>query len=111
VKIDHQAIGTVQVLSPYGALVDEDAEAFCKELTELIDCPSPRIVVSLADVPYMDSAALEGLWAAADELANRASGLKLANVSPTCREILELTGLSRRFRFFEDVRDAAKSFM
>ncbi len=110
-KLDHQAIGTVHVLSPTGALVDDDAEAFCEELAQLIDCPTPRIVVSLADVPYMDSAALEGLLSAADELASRAAGLKLAKVSPTCREILELTGLSRRFRFFEDVRDAAKSFM
>ncbi len=59
----------------------------------------------------MDSVAVEGLLAATDELADRAVNLKLASVPSTCREILELTGVSGRFSFFQDVQDAVRSFL
>ncbi len=44
-------------------------------------------------------------------LIDRGGRLKLVAVSPTCREILELTGLSGRFQFFEEPNDAARSFL
>ena len=110
-KVGRQQIGTVEVFTPVGALVDEDAEHFASTLQTALTSPNPRVVVSLQDVPYLDSAALEGLLDATDELANRASKLKLAQVSPTCREILELTGLTGRFRIFNDVQDAVRSYL
>lgn len=110
-KIDTQKVGTVDVLSPIGALVEDDAEDFCGKLMARLTSPDVRLVVSLQEVPYLDSIALEGLLAATDELAGQAAALKLTNVSPTCREILELTGVSNRFRFFQEIRDAVKSFL
>lgn len=110
-KIEQQSVGTVDVLTPVGALVDEDAESFCRVLQERVKVPNPRVVVSLQEVPYMDSGALEGLLNATDELADRALSLKLANLPQTCREIFELTGLAGHFRFFNDVQDAVKSFL
>ena len=111
VKVEQQQVGTVDVLTPNGALVDDDAESFCRLLHQRIQSPNPRVVLALQDVAYMDSVALECLVAAGDELSTRATVLKLANVTPTCREILELTGLAARFRFFNDVQDAVKSFL
>jgi len=110
-RIERQRIGTVEVLIPNGALVDDDAQAFCKMLLEHTRSPSPRVVVSLSETPYLDSTALEGLLDAADDLSERALPLNLVNVTGTCREIFELTGLSERFRFFHDVNDAVKSFL
>ena len=110
-KIEQQRIGTVDILAAVGALVDDDALQFHRLLLERLQSPNSRVVVSMQDVPYMDSVALEGLLEATDELADRASALKLANLTQTCREILELTGLSGRFRFFNDVQDAVKSFL
>ena len=110
-KIERQKLGTVEVLSPIGPLVDQDAETFGQALHKKIDSSNPRVVVVLQDVPYMDSAALEILLDATDELSDRAMTLKLAGVSPTCREILELTNLAGRFSFFTDVEDAVRSFL
>ena len=110
-RIERQQVGTVDVLTPAGALVDEDAESFAKMLMKRVQSPNPRLVVSLHEVPYMDSTALEGLLSATDELSDRASSLKLVGVQPTCREILELTGLAARFSFFKDTQDAVKSFL
>ena len=90
-KVEQQQVGTVDVLTPSGALVDEDAESFCRLLNQRVQSPNPRVVLALQDVAYMDSVALEGLLAAGEELSDRATVLKLANVTPAGREILELT--------------------
>jgi len=110
-KCEQRQVGTVDVLTPIGALVDEDAEQFSAKLLERLRSSSPRVVISMQEVPYLDSKALEGLLAAADELAERALHLKLARVTQTCREVFSLTSLAERFRFFESVEDAARSFI
>lgn len=110
-KIERQRIGTVDVLTPIGALVDAEVEEFSKLLLEQVQHPNARVVVAMREVPYLDSGAIEGLLEATDELADRAASLKLASVPQTCREILELTGVSGRFSFFEEVQDAVRSFL
>jgi len=111
VKIDQQEIGTVQVLAPQGALVDDDAGEFADVLEKKLESPNLRLVLSLNEVPYLDSRALEALLDCSDALRTRSAPLKLAAVSPTCREIMQLTGLSDRFQFFEHVQDAVRSFL
>lgn len=110
-KIEQQQVGTVDVFTPIGPLVDQDGETFVRTLSQRLKSANPRVVVAMQEVPYVDSEALEGLLDATEDLFDRASALKLAAVTPTCREILELTGLSTRFRFFKDVQDAVKSFL
>ncbi|UCE60110.1 MAG: STAS domain-containing protein [Phycisphaerales bacterium] len=110
-KVEHRQVGTVDVLTPIGALTEEDSESFCDALLDRVRSGNPRVVISMQDVPYLDSIALEGLLTAADELTERATDCKLVGVPPTCREIFELTGLAERFRFFKDVQDAVKSYL
>jgi len=110
-KVEHQQMGTVDVFKPTGALVDVDGQQFLKTLLTRLKSPNPRVVVAMQEVPYVDSAALEGLVSATETMQDYAMSLKMAAVSPTCREIFELTGLSNRFRFFKDVADAVKSFL
>lgn len=110
-KIDRQSCGTVDVFSPIGTLVDDEAEKFAKFLTERLRSPNHRFVINLSEVPYMDSVALEGLANAAAELDVRSMRLRLVSVPPTCREILELTGISSTLEFFEDAEQAVRSFL
>jgi anti-anti-sigma factor len=110
-KIERQRVGTVDVLTPAGPLVDQDGEKFIKTLLERLNSTTPRVVLAMQEVPYMDSVALDGLLTATEKLNDQATALKLANLTPTCREILELTGLSGRFRLFTDVSHAVKSFL
>lgn len=110
-KVEQQQVGTVDVIAPVGALVDQEAESFSKLLLERVKLPSPRLVILMEGVSYLDSVAVEGLLAATEQLADRATSLKLAGVPPLCREILELTGVSGRFSFFKDVQDAVRSFL
>ena len=110
-RVEQQRVGTVDVLTPTAAMVDQDGEVFVELLHKRLTSPNPRVVVSMQDVAFMDSAALEGLVAATEQLSQSAMSLKLAAVPPTCREIFELTGLAGRFRFFTDVQDAVRSFI
>jgi len=110
-KMECQQIGTVEVLIPQGPLADNEAEHFSATLQERLAEANPRMAVSLQNVPYMDSVALNGLVAAADDMIDRGMRLKLVSVNPTCREILELTGLTPRFQFFQKAQDAVKSFL
>lgn len=110
-KIDQQEVGTVQVFSPQGALVDDDAAEFAVLMEQKLKASNPRLVVAMGEVPYLDSKALETLVECSDALRARGSTLKLAAVPATCREIMQLTGLSERFQFFEQVQDAVRSFL
>lgn len=112
-KMEVRRIGTADIYQPAGPLADQDAESFCKTLQARIssEAGNARIGIDMHEVPYMDSQALDGLLTAAEKLAERASCLKLAGVTPTCREIFELTGLASRFRFFKDAEDIVKSFL
>lgn len=110
-KVEQQDVGTVRVLAPFGALVDDDAQEFMTKLTRRLETGSARIVVDMHEVPYMDSAALEGLLGVSEAMADCAMSLRLSRVSPTCREILELTDCSGHFSFFENVQDAVKSYL
>lgn len=110
-KIEHQTYGTVNVCTPVGALADEDAQHLGADLLTRAEGVNPRFVVRMAEVPYMDSAALEALLSVAEALQSRGVRLKLVAVPLVCREILEITGLSSQFQFFETVEDAVRSFL
>jgi len=110
-RIEHRKVGSVDVLTPNGALVDQDATDFIAKLHTRLRSANPRVAIAMHDVPYLDSEAIEGLVTASNDLRQRAGILNLVNVSPTCREALELTGVSDRFRFFQDVQDVAKSYL
>ena len=98
-KVEQQRVGTVDVFTPSAAMVDQDGEVFIELLHKRLTSPNPRVVVAMHEVGFMDSAALEGLVAATEQLSQSAAALKLVAVTPTCREIFGLTGLSGRFRF------------
>ncbi len=110
-RIDQQQVGTVEVMTPFGTLVEDDATTFAQKLQRRLSTSNSRVVLDLHEVPYVDSAALEALADAADSMEERSTRLRLVGVTPTVREVLELTGLSRQVQFFEQVEDAVRSFL
>ena len=110
-KIEQQKVGTVDVFTPTGPLIEQDAEQFVNTIVNQIQTGNSRMVISLHEVPYMDSVALEGFINVVEIMEGQAVEMKLAKVTATCREIFELTGISNRFRFFNDIQDAVKSYL
>jgi anti-sigma B factor antagonist len=110
-KVERRTVGTVNVCAPLDALVEDLSEEFNNVLRESYNGAHPRVVIDMTDVSYMDSVALEGFLDVSDSVNERGLQLKLAGVTPTCRETFEITGIGSRFLFFEDVEAAVRSFL
>ena len=95
-KIELRKVGSVDVLTPNGALVDQDATDFVAKLLKRLQSPNPRVAIAMQDVPYLDSEAIEGLVAAADDLRQRAGVLNLVNVPGTMAHWMLLFGYHSR---------------
>ena len=109
-KIARRKMGTVEVLTPDGPLTGETGEVFLEAVRTQLQTAQPRIVVSMEDVAYVDSSGLEILLDILDEVQGKSLSLKLANLTPTCREIIYLTDLIGEFDLFDDAEDAVRSF-
>lgn len=110
-KINIQRVGTINVVVPDGPIVDEDAEEFVRVIADQLAAPNPRFIVAMQEVPYLDSRGIEGLVEAAADLQKRGGRMRLAAVTQTCREVLELTGQSQRFEFYDEDQTAVRSFL
>ena len=110
-RIDHQQVGTVDVIMPLGTLVEDEAAEFAEQLQTRLAGANMRMVLDMHEVPYLDSTALEALADAADHMEQRSTRLRMVGATATVREVLELTGLSRQIQFFEQVDDAVRSFL
>lgn len=110
-KLGEERHGAVTVLTPSGPLIEEGVETFRARATELVKRTLGRVVIDASSVPYADSKGVEALLDVADAITLGDGVLHVASAAATLREILEITGVSSRFEFFEDNRAAVRSFL
>jgi len=106
-----QRHGAVTVVKPQGPLILAEAEQFSRHVGEVMLRSLGRLVIDASAVAYVDSAGLESLVSATQELSASGRSLRLCGAGETLREVLELTGLSDRFEYYEDVNTAVRSFL
>ncbi|GJQ30594.1 MAG: hypothetical protein HBSAPP03_24780 [Phycisphaerae bacterium] len=109
--IQEQRQGAVTIVKPVGPLVLADAEQCRTHVREVMGRSLGRFVIDASAVPYIDSAGLETLASVTDELSATGRALRLCGAGETLREVLDLTGLSNRFEFYEDTTSAVRSFL
>lgn len=71
-------------------------------LRELIEAGYYQIVINLAEVPYLDSAALGVLVDAVRRVREHEGGISLVSTTPFVRRAFEITRLVKIFQMFED---------
>lgn len=108
-KVEARQEGSITVLEPRGAVIGDEV-SFVRSAFEALP-PKSRLVVSMKDVPYLDSSALEYLVELNETLAAASQRLKLADTQPVTREIFYLTDLLDEFEFYDSVEDAVRSFL
>jgi anti-anti-sigma factor len=79
-------------------------------LRGLLDKGNTRIVLSLEQVRFMDSAGLGELIAWKKRTLQLGGDVRLVRPRDKVRELLELTTLTRVFQIFEDESEAVASF-
>lgn len=109
--ITEQRHGAVAVVKPDGPLAQELAGELSESTLGRSRALLGRLVIDMSASPYVDSGGLETLLDLADEMDRCGQTLRLASVSATVREVLELTGLTNRFEYHEDTNLAVRSFL
>ena len=110
-KIDVHQMGSVTVLSPHGAIAQDEVDAFAQVLEDRRCRSSGRLVLDFANVAFLDSRGVEAVWDFADRQREGGQTTKLAAVPELCREILELTRLAERLDIFDACESAVRSFV
>lgn len=109
VSLHHE--GSVTILKPSGPLLAGELEELEKQLQELARSWTGRVLLNLADVPFIDSAGLELVCRNHQVFAGNGLSLKLSNLTELTRKIFEITRLSRRFEIYPDSTAAVRSFL
>jgi anti-sigma B factor antagonist len=73
-----------------------------KTLLDLIKVKrTPRVIVNMTQVPYIDSAGIASLIEALKASRDAKTGFALYGLSPVAKEVLELTHLTKVFEIYD----------
>ena len=110
-EIQEQSQGAVTVLKPMGALVATDADQFLARAMDVATRNLGRVLIDASAIAFLDSRGVEVLADVTEQLGQSGRALKLCSPNPTVRQVLELTGWSDSFEYFEDVNTGVRSFL
>jgi len=109
-KVQTQISGDVCILHCSGRIVFGDEGAALRERGRNILAGTPRVVVDLNEVDYIDSGGLGilvGLWVSA---RNKGGELKLVSPTQRIKELLRRTSLAQIFRVYVNIDEAVAAF-
>ena len=111
VKIEERTTGDVTVLDVSGRFtVDQGAQQLKDKINSLISQQRTRIILNMAEVPYIDSGGLGQLVASYGSVMKAGGALKLLNVNARNHDLLSITRLVTLFDTFESEAEAVRSF-
>lgn len=103
--------GDVTVLDLGGRLVLEDGvDELRDRITALTEEGRLKLVVDMADLTYVDSCGIGTLISKLVTLRRRGGDLRLLNVTPRGRHLLEITRLEKVFQVYTSENAAIESF-
>lgn len=109
--IDERVVGNVTVLDLKGKItLGEGDEVLRERISQLTQKEQKRILLNLADVPYIDSAGLGEIVRSYTTVKNRGGQLKLVNLTKRITDLLMITKLLTVFETFDTEGDALKSY-
>jgi anti-sigma B factor antagonist len=110
-KIVERQVGDVIILDLHGKiLIGEGDDALRDAVTKLVDGGKTKLLLNLADVPYVDSAGLGEIVRCYTTVSKKGGKLKLLNLTKKIQDLLSITKLLTVFETFENESEAVKSF-
>jgi len=110
-KIVERQVGDVVILDLHGKiLIGEGDDALREAVNRLVDSGKAKLLLNLADVPYVDSAGLGEIVRCYTTVSKKGGKLKLLNLTKKIQDLLSITKLLTVFETFEDEAEAVKSF-
>ena len=105
-ELKAERMGTTIVLAPVGHIETVGASEFQRYINEEIESTDEKMVLDMAGVPTVSSAALRGVLLAARQAEGLGLALTICSLTPPVREVFEMVGFDRLFTVTES-RDAA----
>ncbi len=110
-KIDERAVDGVTILDLQGKmLIGEGDELLREKINQLVENGTERIVLNLAEVPYVDSAGLGEIVRCYTTVSRKNGKLKLLHLTKRIHDLLSITKLLTVFETFDTEEEAVKSF-
>src|ERR1700741_2511602 len=109
--IEERAVGDVMVLDLKGRVTLGEGDELLKDkVNSLINQGQRKLILNLADVPYIDSAGLGEIVRTYTTVSRQGGSLKLLNLTKRITDLLSITKLLTVFETFDSEADAVKSF-
>ena len=110
-QIEERAVGDVVILDLKGKITLGEGDELLKDkVNSLVNQGHKKIILNLADVPYVDSAGLGEVVRTYTTVSRQGGSLKLLNLTKRIADLLSITKLLTVFETFESEDDAVKSF-
>jgi anti-sigma B factor antagonist len=105
-KIDKRLVSGVTIMSCHGRVMfGEEATALRDSLKEALR-KTPRIVLNLSDVTYIDSGGLGTLVGVYSSARAAGADIKLTGLGQRLRDVLQITKLATVFQVFDSEQEA-----
>jgi anti-sigma B factor antagonist len=110
-QIDQRVVGDVMVLDLKGRITMGEGDELLKDkVNSLVNQGHRKIVLNLAEVPYIDSAGLGEIVRTYTTVSRQGGSLKLLNLTKRITDLLSITKLLTVFETFDSENDAVRSF-
>jgi anti-sigma B factor antagonist len=105
-----RTLAGAMVVDCSGRLVFGEESASLREVVKKLVLQSPKVVLNLHEVNYIDSGGLGTLVSLYTTARNAGGSVKLARLSQRVGDLLQVTKLLTIFEVFDDEEKAARSF-
>jgi len=110
-QIQERAVGDVMVLDLKGKITLGEGDELLKDkVNSLVNQGHKKIILNLADVPYIDSAGLGEVVRTYTTVSRQGGSLKLLNLTKRITDLLSITKLLTVFETFDSENEAVRSF-
>lgn len=110
-QIEERVVNDVTILDLKGKItLGEGDEALREKINQLISTNKKRILLNLAEVPYIDSAGLGEVVRTYTTVSRQGGQLKLVNLTKRIVDLLTITKLLTVFEAFDSEPEALKSY-
>ena len=110
-QIEERAVGDVVLLDLKGKITLGEGDELLKDkVNSLVNQGHKKIVLNLADVPYIDSAGLGEVVRTYTTASRQGGSLKRLNLTKRFTDLLSITKLLTVFETFDSENEAVRSF-
>ena len=110
-QITERSIGDVMILDLKGKITLGAGDELLKDkVNSLVNQGHKKLLLNLAEVPYLDSAGLGEVVRAYTTVSRQGGSLKLLNLTKRITDLLSITKLLTVFETFESDEEAVRSF-